>query len=130
MSLHKKWPKEPYNNLLFDLIDGFEFFLFVNSSFELSSPASRGDNCLFPALCVSYTLLNGTATWVLYIKRTTENRLTHPNQLISPHFAVYQCQGLGGNFLVPVAHWPRTLFSAESKKSLKLPFGLTNIILK
>ena len=38
-------PKNPYNNVLFDHIDGFEFFLnFLCLNFELSSPTPRGDN--------------------------------------------------------------------------------------
>ena len=42
-------PKNPYNNLLFDQIDGFEYFLiFWGSQFELSSPTSRGGNCRVP----------------------------------------------------------------------------------
>ena len=42
-------PENPYSNLLFDHIDGFEFFLnFLGSKFGLSSPTSRGDNCLVP----------------------------------------------------------------------------------
>ena len=50
-------PKNPYNNLLFDHIDGFEFFLiFWVPTLSYLSLLQEGTTAEFPALCSGHNL--------------------------------------------------------------------------
>ena len=41
-------PKDPYNNLLFDHLDGSDFSYFFGFHFSVIFPTSRGENCRVP----------------------------------------------------------------------------------